>query len=406
MSETSDGRGLRVADKIPPQINKYYLRVSRIYKGIAFLLLLTFFASLLFVIIFCGDSVTYENVRYLARDLGAMLESDSYQSGITDITYSGGTSMKFEAFKNGLAQVSAESFRYYDSSGIKMIEEDSGCNDPVMVPSDKYLMIYDLGGTGYAVYNQLTRVISRSADNKIIAADMSSSGAYILVTRSRETKYVVEVYNAAFSKTMSIYKENYVLGAAVSPDGSLVMICSAIPSDTDFMCEVSLCKTGVSESVATHLYSHTMPLDVYATEDGFIMLSDNGIYFYNNDGSENGSISLSGVSLRYADISEKCIAVVGSTDNTGTVNKLIVSDFSGEILLDRVINGRVTGIEASENLDDALTYLETPDGIVRYTIDGSEKKYEISGIDVLDVIPVFNGAIVCTKNRAYTIFAD
>lgn len=406
MSETGNGRSLHVADKIPPQINKYYLRVSKAYKSIAILLLIAFFASLLFVIIFCGDSVTYENVRYLARDLGAMLESDNYQNGITDITYNGSSSMKFGAFKNGLAQLSPDKFEYYDSSGIKMIEEDSGCNDPVMVPSNKYMLLYDLGGTGYSIYNQLTRVISRSADNKIIAADMSDTGAYILVTRSRETKYVVEVYNSAFNKTMSIYKENYVLDSAISKDGSLVLICSAIPSDTDFMCEVSMCRTGVSESVATHLYSNTMPLDVYASENGFIMLSDSGIYFYDEDGNENEKISFSGISLRYADISEKCVAVIGSTDNTGTVNRLLVSDMSGEILLDRVIDGRVTGIEASENIDDALAYLETPDGIVRYMVDGSEKKYEISGIDVLDVIPVYNGAIVCTKNRAYTIFAD
>ena len=64
------------------------------------------------------------------------------------------------------------------------------------------------------------------------------------MTRSRETKYVVELYNAAFNKSMSIYKENYVLGAALSPDGEYIVIASGVPADTDLGCEISIIKRG------------------------------------------------------------------------------------------------------------------------------------------------------------------
>lgn len=404
-TNNTNKKALRVAGKIPPQVNRYYQKVSKAYKACGITLLLMLFLFFLAVTMFFSDYVTYENMRYLVRDFGAMMSSET--GGFSTVVYNGSDSMKFEAFKNGLAAASGDKYLYFDASGIRMIEEDSGCSDPVLVPADKYLLMYDLGGTGYSVYNQLTRIIRRESDNKILTGDMSDSGAFLLVTRSRETRYVVEVYNAAFNHTMSIYKENYVLDAAISPDGGSVIIASAVPSDTDFRCEVAVCRVGQSEALATLLYDHTMPLDVYASDEGFILLCDTGLYFYDFDGTLRTTVSLAGTALSYADMNDRSVAVVGNVNALGMESRVMILSPSGEILLDTVLQEtRVTGVEASQNPEKALVYLETPEGILQIKPDGTQNPYNAEEADVIGIVPVTNGAIICTKTSAYAAFAE
>lgn len=404
-AEKPQKKALRVAGKIPPQMNRYYLKISKVYKGFTIALLLVLCLFFLAVTMFFGDYMTYENMRYLVRDFGAMMSSET--DGFASVVYNGSENMKFESFKNGLAAASGDKYLYFDSTGIRMIEEDSGCSEPVLVPADKYLLLYDLGGTGYSVYNQLTRIIRRDADSRILAGDMSDTGSFVLVTRSRETRYVVEVYNAAFQHTMSIYKENYVVDAAISPDGSRVMIASAVPADTDFSCEVAVCRAGQSEAVNTLLYSHTMPLDVYANEEGFVLLCDTGLFFYDFDGNLQTSVSLAGSALRYADMTDGSTAVVGSVNTLGTQSRVLVFAPSGEILLDTVLTEtRVTGVEASQDPEKALVYLETPEGVLRIAPDGTQTPYIAGEADVIGVVPVRRGAIICTKTSAYAAFAE
>ena len=402
--ETPEKKPLRVAGRIPPQINAYYKKVSKGYKACAILLLLILSLFFLTVTMFFSDYVTYENVRYLVRDFGAMMSSET--GGFSNVVYNGSEHMKFDAFKNGLAAVSGDKYLYFDASGIRMIEEDSGCSDPILVPADKYLLLYDLGGTGYSIYNQLTRIVRRDTGHKILCADMSDSGAFLLVTRSRETRYVVEVYNAAFNHTMSIYKENYVLDAAISPDGTSVMIASAVPDDTDFRCEAAFCRVGQEDSV-TVTYNHTMPLNVCASEEGFLMLCDTALYFYDFDGNLRTTVSLAGTALSYADMNDCSVAVVGNVNALGMESRVLVLTPGGDILMDTILqDARVTGVQASRTPETALVYLETPEGILQIQPDGTQNSYNAGNADVIGVVPVKHGAIICTKTSAYAAFAE
>ncbi len=410
VSSSSGGGGaakkpLRVAGRIPPRVNRYYRRVSKCYRGIAIALLFTLFVFFLAVTLFWSDYVTYENMRYLVRDIGAMMSSET--DGFASVVYNGSGSMKFESFKNGLAAAGGDRYLYFDSTGIRMIEETSSCSEPILVPAEKYLLMYDLGGTSYTVYNQLTRIIRRDADNKILSGDMSDAGAFLLVTRSRETRYVVEVYDSSFKHTMSIYKENYVLDAAIAPDGTTVAVASAIPSDTDFGCEVAFCRVGAEEALATVTYEHTMPLKMYSSADGFVLLCDTAVYFYTQSGELKTTVSLAGGTLSYADGGESSVAAVCSVNAIGMESRVLVLSLSGEVLYDDILTGtRVTGVEASCSTDEALVYLKTAEGILRIGADGTTRTYSSEDADIVDIVSVGHGAILCTKTGAYAVFTD
>ncbi len=363
------------------------------------LLMLTLVLYIVGVMTFFGEYVTYDNFKYLARDFSAITLNGS--SDFTRIVYNGREKMSFGYFRGGMAMVNGDELKYYDSSGICLFEENIGYAEPIIVGGSKYMLVYDLGGVGYSIYNQLTRIIEREADGEIVTADIAEDGSAVLVRRSHETKYVVEVYNSAFNKAMSIYKDNYVLDAGISPDGGRIIICSAVPSDTDFSCEIDICERGRSESITVQTYEHTMPLDVQTADDGFVLLCDRGIYFYDYDGKSRASFVFDDMSLSYADINESSAVVVGSTNALGNESRVVVLDLTGEVLYDSTVDMRLTGVYASRNTKYAMAYLETASGVT--LIDGSGQSVLLKTDridDIISVVPLDSGAVICRKNGA------
>lgn len=402
MAKESQERSVSVAGRIEPQINRYYLKISRRYTALGIFLMLLLFFYIVCVLTFFGEYVTADNLKYLMKDFETVgvLGGNNF----TDIVYNGAENMTFGLFRNGLAAANGDSYLYYDASGIRLIEEDTGYSDPAMVSSARYLLLYDIGGEGYSVYNQLTRIISREAEGKLIAGDIADDGTMVLAMRSRETRFEVRMYNAAFANTMIIYKENYVLDTAISPDGEVVVICSAITADTDFNCEVELCRGG--ESLVKLTYEHTMPLDLYAGEEGFTLLCDNGVYFYNYEGQMTAGYPFSGIRLRYADLNENGAAIVGSTNALGSENRLLVYGADGTLLDDRILPRRITGVSTSRNPETVLAYLTTPNSVLQVTASGEIDEHIPDGGDVLAVVPLGTGALICRNSGAYPAFYD
>lgn len=402
--EHPDETSVSVAGRITPQINRYYYKISRKYMTVGILFMLVLVLYLICIMAFFGEYVTYENLKYLARDFSAMSVPGSGE--FSKIVYNGSDDMTFAMFRGGVAACDGDSYLYYDTGGINLISDDMNYADPVLAPSEKYLLAYDLGGTGYAIYNQLTRIVSREASGRIMTGDIGDDGSCILVTRSRETRFVVDVFNSAFNRTMSIYKENYVLDAAISPDGTYIIIVSAVPSATDFNCEIEICMAGRAEPLTTLLYEHTMPLEVFAYGDSFLVLCDNGIYAYTYSGTSLEGVSFSGMQLKYASAGEKTVVCAGQVNTLGTENRILVIGADGALLYDSVAEMRITGVYAAPDPEKVLTYIRTPDAVIELNGEGDGEVHNPAISDILTVLPTAKGAVICGKSSAYTAFDD
>ncbi len=397
-------KNIPVVGQIENRINRYYLKISRKYMAAGIALMFALVCYIIMIPLFFGSYVTYDNLKYLLRDIGNIsLPGSSESSSGVSIVYNGGDDIKADSFRGGIAVLNSDSYFYYDGSGILLTENELNYASPDMVSSEKYMLVYDVGGVGYSVYNQLTCIISREADERIVTGNIADDGSMLLVTRSRETKYVVELYNAAFTKSMRLYKENYVIDAAISPDGKYILIASGVPSGTDLDCEISIIEKGADSPLFTTVYSHTMPLELVSGEDGFILLCDNGINYFDYSGSLMRTIPFSGINLRYADITAERSVIVGSVNALGSENKITVLDSSGEVLYDKVIEKRITG--AYTGSKKVLLYYKTTNGVCAVYESGEEITYDNKSYgEILTVVPEKNGAFLCTKSSA--VFAE
>ena len=395
---------LTVAGKIEPEVNRYYAKIAGRYTAAGIAALVIFLLYVGSVIVFASDSITTENLSYLVRDFGTAADDSGRDFG--RIVYNGSSSTAFSWFRGGLAVCSPDSYRYFDKNGLSVVADPLNYADPVAVPGEKYMLVYDMGGTGWTVYNQLTRIVSRQAEDRIIAADIASDGSVVMVTRSRDTRYVVSLYNAAFNRTMLSYKDGYVLAAAISGDGEQFLVASASPSTTDFDCEIELIRRGEDTPLAKDVLSHTMPLMAKASEKGFVILCDSAVLYYDEYGVRQKTVSLTGMTLKYADISSGRAALAGQVNALGSEHRILVLDADGSVLCDRLLRQRVSGIGMSRNISDALCYVRGADTVLRIGPGGEEETYAPENGEIIGLVPLNAGALVCQKSAAWQIFTE
>ena len=186
MGKESSNEKIPVLDGMEPRVNRYYLKVSRKYMAAGIALMLTLIGYIIFVMLFLGQYVTYDNLKFLVRDMSALSIPGSGE--YSSIVYNGSDELVTSSFRGGTAICTVDSYLYYDSGGGLLVEDSCSYTSPDMVTSGKYLLLYDVGGSGYSVYNQLTRIIERTSSQAIVTGDISDEGSLLLETRSRETK--------------------------------------------------------------------------------------------------------------------------------------------------------------------------------------------------------------------------
>lgn len=391
---------LDVSNKIAPQKNRYYLRISRRWRLVGWCFTVCLGIFLLVTIAVYGKYITYDNLTYLARDFDLSVRTTDDVH--TTVTYPRQETLSFMPFKSGMAVVGTDVLRLYDGAGISLIEDKLNYSAPAVCASDKYLLVYDLGAKQYAVYNSLTRVIRRDTDFRVICADMSDCGAFLLVTRSNETRYVAEYYNEALHKTMSVYKDHYVLGAAIRDDGNRFVICSAIPSGTDLSCEISLCQAGSAEPVRTVSYPGAMPLMVdFAPDGSFTVVCDTAVLTFDPDGAEISRYPISGMTLVTAHQKNGVTVIAAAVNALGSENRIVVLDAAGNLLLDTLCRERVTDVTVTEGA--ACCAVLTPNAVLTFDAAGLLDTIPLDDDDVLSVESMNGRIAVCSKDRYYII---
>ena len=404
--KTEPGMQVRVAGGIKPQTNRYYAKVAALYRAAAAVTGVVLVLFCMLVLAVGNEYITYDNLTYLARDFDLTIRNEGETASV--ISYPRHEALKFASYKSGMAVAGSDVLTIFDSAGIVLSEDTLNYTTPCLDVSDKYVLAYDLGGKNYAVYNTLTRVIRRDTEFKILCADMSDCGAFVLVTRSNETKYVVELYNEALNHTMSVYKDHYVMDAAVRDDGERIVIVSAVPAQTDFGCEVSLCAGGQAEPLMTTTFGGLMPLDAAFHPDGsFSVICDGAVLFFDKEGNQTERFSLSGMTLVSADMADGYVALLGAENALGSENRVVVLNKNGEVLLSQMYRERMRQVCVTADEKDTLCTVLTPGAVLSMNENGVREVCLLDDDDVLTIRRMPGGCMICTKDCMYpAVFSE
>ena len=160
-------------------VNDYYESVSERY-GVAQVIL--YMALLAFVSISLLSNtglITYQNLYYFFKDLNASAETVDVLH--TDaVSYPTDVSQSFALYRQGLAVAGNTSVTVFTATGRQVLSQSIQYQNPVAVGSGKYLLVYELGGTQYSLYNSYTQIFSGRTQEPLRGAAVSSSGMYAL----------------------------------------------------------------------------------------------------------------------------------------------------------------------------------------------------------------------------------
>ncbi len=338
--------------------NIYYLRVADRYRLFKWLLLLLFTVYLLFMMLLHRESITQENFAYLLRDFNVSAVADG---GFASVVYEERQNMTFASFKGELAVASMSEIALYNGMGTASLKDSTDCRNPVLDAGDKYLLLYDEGGTSYALYTAIACVKQGKTESIIQTAAISDSGTYAITTRSRESKYTVSLYSASFREIARYYRDTYVTDVSLNANGDQLAILSTSQDQSVLHGTLTLCMVGSDSVVDIPLGSH-LPLKASYLADGTLaVILEDGVRFFNADGTQRAIFSFSSVSLSSMHISDTKVAVACREDTLGTQSRVYVLGSDGTLLADIPFEQKILSVMASD--EKTHVYVCTQDAV-------------------------------------------
>ena len=318
-----------------------------------------------FVIIsFLGNTelITYKNFYYFFKDLNTSFDSiDVYAD--ESVTYSTDDQQVFVLYRNGLAVVGNHAVTIFTETGRQTVSQNIQYKNPAAEGAGKYLLVYELGGTQYSLYNSFTQLYSGESEYPIQGVAVSDRGAYALITSSEEYTSVVSLYNSYFSLINRYNKNGYVMDVEINDAGDQIAILSSQAKGGIFYTELLLHRPGADESEKRVLnIGNSLALRCSYTESGALGVVCTDGFSFVRDGRVESFFDFGERAIVSLDQSPNGTAVCLKKSVVSTENDLIVFDKNGK----QLYNGTAPADAIQISLRGSVVFLLHSNGITRF----------------------------------------
>ena len=318
-------------------------------KNIKRLSLLCLALLLVFGIILNFDNLGIDNLKRTAVRLGSVFGADEDEID-GEITYTDDAGMRIVRFKDGVAVVTSDKLRVFDSSGIEFFSSKTVMANPCVDVTDSRILVFDRDATALGVYTSFVNLAQLKTEQPIINASMNDQGYIAVATQADGYKSMVTLYNANFDKTYEYYcADGYILNTDVYGSGKQFACSALVVNEGSSFCRVSVFDTSLEEPKAVTQIKAGFIFDIeYINKTKLLAIADTGWYLIDTQSGsivtsrEYSSASLLGYSLDGADGA----FIFSSSSN---VSQLKIYDFLADTEVSVDIEGKAKSIAANEN---------------------------------------------------------
>ncbi|MGN1047165.1 MAG: DUF5711 family protein [Eubacteriales bacterium] len=375
--------------------NKYYSKIASVYSAVRYVLLVILVLFVSVSAIRNSDSITYDNLMFLMKDLGSVAESagDNFET----FSYNPDTTRSYAGFRKNLAVASSTGLTIYSGDGKPIFEGTDKYTDPIIETSDRYLLLYDFGKNGFSLFNSFARIYTETLDYEVFCADISDSGVFAVATRTKEYNSAVLIYTKNCKLKSRFLSEDRVIDVSVNKNGNRACVLAFDSENAAFKTKITILKPGESTPVASLTLSDTFPLSCRYTENGNLtVFCDRALYFYDGDGNLINSFSFSSVP-ETAELGKKGTVISVSGNAVTTESEITVFDQSGNILY----SGKTDGKVVSVSYIDGYVFSLAGNRLTRTNITTSESVFaETSGNGKDMIVYTEKDVMICSGSRA------
>ncbi|MBR7185464.1 MAG: hypothetical protein IKD37_07645 [Clostridia bacterium] len=380
-----------------PARNAYYDRVATRYRTAQYLTLFVLIAVLLAGLAVGSDSITYANFVYLLRDFDTVLNA-SGGDAVETIRYGTAEERQYLGYREGLALIDRRTVSVYNGAGKLTLDHAHGLDDPRAAASAQYLLLYDLDGNTFSLYNSLSQIYTETLDYPISHGTISDSGLFAVTTKTRDYTSAVLLYGKNGKLKNRYLKDKYVLDVALSSDGRRIAIASVESQNGAYLTELQICEPGKDTALATLSLPEVFPLAVrFFSNDSLALLCDGAIYFYNSRGELQAEHAFAAEAPSRLALEGDMAALIFPNNVVGTESRAQLYTADGELCGTYVLSGKAQQVLLT---DDAV-YLLTEHWLHRILpASGAVATVEYAGGGKA-ILPADGSVLLCTASSAY-----
>lgn len=378
---------------------KYYMEKSKLFGIARYIATGALVVFILVMFSFFGDEFTGENFRYLLKHI------DMNSSGVIDefktVVYDSVDGTVFCEYQQDFVIAAPGSLKIYDYKGVMTLNSLPSTENPCIISSERYILLYDRGDKDYYIYNSFSLLRQRELESNIIMADISDSGTFVIVTESLEYEAHIYVYNDGFELINEIKKNRPVSDVCLSEDGTKLAVTSFELSqdNADYLSTLTVYGLEDSSTQFEKNIEGELPVSVeFDNEGGVNILTGEKFRTYDKEGNEcTLSIDKKSASL-FSSSSKLCVysssSGVGLNNNTVYIIDSSLGKVSGKVNISQRISSLSVGGE--------YVFILTEDTLYRADKNGDTDEIPLSSPVGMVVSPAGN-VFICYESRAELI---
>ena len=372
-----------------------------------------YMALLVFVVVtvVCNHRlITYENLYYLAKDIGsATLTAQSQADRISYPISSGGAD--FSLYRGGVVIAGCEVVTAASGSGRQTLSENVAYADPCVRASDKYYLTFGRGETSFNVYNSFVRVYREITEFPIYEAAVGDNGSFAVVTRSRDYTSEVVIYDGDMEKLANYHLNGYVTGISMNGKGDCLGIVSVESVDGIWETKVTLIRVARKISAETVTLTGSLGSSCgFITEDRFAVVCRDRLMILDTDATVKGEAIFEGTTPVLCAVGDGRVALLFKADTDMSEYRLDVLDRAAKVVYSVSSEGALPAQALSDAAELALggdiLYIRTTDTLYRLSNDGRTVTCASISRDTSTILATEDEVLVCTPAYAARLTAE
>jgi hypothetical protein len=297
-------------------------------------------------------------------------------------------------------------------SGRQTLSVNVAYADPCVRASDKFCLTFGRGENSFAVYNAFVQVHRETTEFPVYDAAVGDNGNFAIVTRSRDYRSEVVIYDGNMEKLANYHLNGYVTGIAMNPEGDRLGVVSVESQNNLWVTKVTVIRienriTRESATVTGSLGSTCG----FITDDRFAVILSDRLMVFKTDATVTGEILFAGKAPTLAAMGRGSVAILSRAEDGLTGHTLTVYDRNARpsYTVDMNTEHPVTlaGEPAALTFGGDTLYLRAGDRLFRLTGNGGTVTSASVSRDTLAILPVSDDEVmVCTPAYAYRLDKD
>lgn len=273
-----------------------------------------------------------------------------------------------------LAMIDDSHFFVYNENGKNIYTEQHTLANPVMEVSESKALLYDLGGYKFSLSSKYKNIYSKSTDNVILTAALSSEDYAAVVTKDDKFMSTLMVYDDTGNNIFNYGSVERIIGVTFNSDSSGCYITTVGSKGGVIVCSIMYYKFERVDSdeagnpvpiwMIEDLETLVISVRLYGS-DKLLVFGDTMCAYYDTDGNISGAYKYD-YDLSGYDSNGSIAAMIFNKSESRSSELVTVDSITGEIT-----ETRLEYTADDVQVYDGLVYVKHRNGVTSLTPQGA-----------------------------------